>query len=480
MELIVILLALGFLMFIAYRGFSVILFAPICALFAVLLTDPGHVLPFFSNIFMEKMVGFIKNYFPVFLLGAIFGKVVEMSGLASSIAKTIVRVVGPKRSMLAIVLLCAILTYSGVSLFVVAFAAYPFAARLFQESNIPKRLIPGTMALGALSFTMDAVPGTPQIQNVIPTTFFKTDIYAAPALGIIGGIFVFALGMLYLESRRRKAAKAGEGYFGFDGAQAEMAAAAEALQAVPASNVSSEKTSTLRQVLAFVPLILVGVMNKFFTVTIPKWYPNGFDFSKIGLEAFGKVDIAAVLGIWSVELALVIGIVATLAYNWKAVKVDMKTGLNASIGGALLAAMNTGSEYGFGGVISSLPGFGVVRDGISHTFTSPLVNSAVTTNVLAGVTGSASGGMGIALSAMGEKYVQAAQAHGIPLEVMHRITAMASGGMDSLPHNGAVITLLAVCGLTHKQSYRDIFAVTVIKTVAVFFVIGLYTLTGIA
>jgi len=480
MELIVILLALGFLMFIAYRGFSVILFAPICALFAVLLTDPGHVLPFFSNIFMEKMVGFIKNYFPVFLLGAIFGKVVEMSGLASSIAKTIVRVVGPKRSMLAIVLLCAILTYSGVSLFVVAFAAYPFAARLFQESNIPKRLIPGTMALGALSFTMDAVPGTPQIQNVIPTTFFKTDIYAAPALGIIGGIFVFALGMLYLESRRRKAAKAGEGYFGFDGAQAEMAAAAEALQAVPASNVSSEKTSTLRQVLAFVPLILVGVMNKFFTVTIPKWYPNGFDFSKIGLEAFGKVDIAAVLGIWSVELALVIGIVATLAYNWKAVKVDMKTGLNASIGGALLAAMNTGSEYGFGGVISSLPGFGVVRDGISHTFTNPLVNSAVTTNVLAGVTGSASGGMGIALSAMGEKYVQAAQAHGIPLEVMHRITAMASGGMDSLPHNGAVITLLAVCGLTHKQSYRDIFAVTVIKTVAVFFVIGLYTLTGIA
>ena len=479
MELIVILLALGLLMFIAYRGFSVILFAPLCALFAVLLTDPSHVLPFFSNIFMEKMVGFIKLYFPVFLLGAIFGKVVETSGLAASIAKTIVKAVGAKRAVLAIVLMAAILTYSGVSLFVVAFAAYPFAAKLFQEANIPKRLIPGTIALGALSFTMDALPGTPQIQNVIPTTFFKTDIYAAPTLGFIGAIFVFVLGMLYLESRRRKAAKAGEGYFGIgDSAKEQMAAAAEQAAIAPIS-LGTENEGVLRQVLAFVPLVLVGVMNKFFTVSIPKWYPNGFDFTKIGLDAFGKVELPTVLGVWSVELALVIGILATVLFNFKSVTVDFKTSLNAGIGGALLAAMNTGSEYGFGGIISSLPGFGVVRDGISHTFTNPLVNGAVTTNVLAGITGSASGGMGIALSAMGEKYVEAANQYGIPMEVMHRIIAMASGGMDSLPHNGAVITLLAVCGLTHRQSYRDIFAVTVIKTLATFFIIGVYSLTGL-
>ncbi len=163
MELVIILLALSLLMFVAYRGFSVILFAPICALFAVLLTNPDWVLPFFSNIFMEKMVGFIKAYFPVFLLGAIFGKVVEMSGIAESIAKTIIRMIGAKRAILAIVLLGAILTYSGVSLFVVVFAVYPFAANLFREANIPKRLIPGTIALGAFTFTMDALPGTPQI-----------------------------------------------------------------------------------------------------------------------------------------------------------------------------------------------------------------------------------------------------------------------------------------------------------------------------
>jgi H+/gluconate symporter-like permease len=362
-------------------------------------------------------------------------------------------------------------------LFVVAFAVYPFAANLFREANIPKRLIPGTIALGALSFTMDAMPGTPQIQNVIPTSFFKTDIYAAPILGITGSLFVLCLGLLYLERRRKKAQSAGEGYFGFNGAGEETAVAAETanMSAAPSTN----SASIGRQVLAFVPLILVGVANKFFTISIPKWYPEGFDFSKLGLEAFGKVDLATVTGIWSVELALVLGIITALAYDWKRVTSGFQQGINASIGGALLAAMNTGSEYGFGGVIASLPGFATVRDSISHTFTNPLINGAVTTNVLAGITGSASGGMGIALSAMGDKYIQAITQYNIPPEVMHRVVAMASGGMDSLPHNGAVITLLAVTGLTHKQAYGDIFAVTIFKTLACFFVILVYSLTGL-
>jgi H+/gluconate symporter-like permease len=479
MDLIVILLALGLLMFVAYRGFSVILFAPICALFAVLLTEPGYVLPFFSGVFMEKMVGFIKNYFPVFLLGAIFGKVVEMSGLAESIAKTIVRMIGAKRAILAIVILGAILTYSGVSLFVAVFAVYPFAAHLFREANIPKRLIPGTIALGAFTFTMDALPGTPQIQNVIPVSFFKTDIYAAPILGILGGIFVFILGFIYLESRRKKAERAGEGYYGFG---------AETAPTVESSNLASKEEpvpdfsanqSVTKQILAFVPLVLVGVMNKVFVTNIPKWYPNGFDFSAIGLEAFGVVDVSAVAAIWAVEMALIVGIIATIAYDWKRVTKNFKEGINTSIGGSLLATMNTGAEYGFGGVIAALPGFNSISDGISNTFTNPLVNGAVTTTTLAGITGSASGGMGIALSAMAEKYNQAIVAANIPPEVMHRVVSMASGGMDTLPHNGAVITLLAVTGLTHRQSYRDIFAITIIKTIAVFFIIALYSLTGI-
>ncbi|OXS78351.1 GntP family permease [Domibacillus enclensis] len=470
MDLVIILLSLGLLMFTAYRGFSVILFAPICALLAVLLTEPSYVLPFFSNIFMEKMVGFIKLYFPVFLLGAIFGKVVEMSGIAESIAKTIVKLVGAKQAILAIVLMCAILTYSGVSLFVVVFAVYPFAKNMFMEANIPKRLIPGTIALGAFTFTMDALPGTPQIQNVIPTTFFKTDIYAAPVLGIIGAIFVLTAGMLYLEMRRRKAARAGEGYYGLSHEIVEEDDETVAIE---------EETTTGRKILAFVPLVLVAVMNKFFTETLPRWYPDGFDFEAIGLGAFGKVELPSVLAIWSVEMALLTGIIAALFYNWKRVEVNFQTGINTAIGGALLAAMNTGAEYGFGGVISSLPGFSIVSKGISDTFTNPLVNGAVTTTTLAGITGSASGGMGIALSAMSDKYMEAITVYNIDPEVMHRVISMASGGMDTLPHNGAVITLLAVTGLTHRQSYRDIFAITIIKTIAVFFIIFIYSMTGL-
>ncbi|MFZ7943353.1 GntP family permease [Neobacillus sp. 19] len=478
MQLFIILLSLGLLMFVAYRGFSVILFAPLCALLAVLLVDPSHVLPFFSGVFMEKMVGFIKSYFPVFLLGAIFGKVVEMSGIAESIAKTIVRMLGAKRAMLTIVLLGAILTYSGVSLFVAVFAIYPFAAQMFKQADIPKRLIPGTIALGAFTFTMDALPGTPQIQNVIPIAFFKTNIYAAPTLGIIGAIFVLGLGLLYLEMRRKKAEKAGEGYYGFNketAAAVELAVSKEKDESAP--DLTSSQ-SVFKQIMAFVPLILVGVTNKLFITYIPKWYPNGFDFSAIGLKAY-SVDVAAVAAIWAIEMALVVGIVSSLAYNWKRVTVNFKEGLNLSIAGALLATMNTGAEYGFGGIISSLPGFAKISDGISNTFTNPLVNGAVTTSSLAGITGSASGGMGIALGAMADKYNQAIAAANIPPEVMHRVVAMASGGMDTLPHNGAVITLLAVTGLTHKQSYRDIFAITIIKTIAVFFVIALYSIFGI-
>ena len=193
MSFLVVLAALVFLMLVAYRGFSVIIFAPIAALLAVLLTDPAGVLPVYSGLFMDKMVVFVKLYFPVFLLGAVFGKVIELSGFSKSIVAAIIRLVGAQRAVLAIVLVCNMLTYGGVSLFVVVFAVYPFAAEVFRQGNIPKRLIPGAIALGAFSYTMDALPGTPQIQNIIPTTFFKTDAYAAPWLGVIGAVFIFAV-----------------------------------------------------------------------------------------------------------------------------------------------------------------------------------------------------------------------------------------------------------------------------------------------
>ena len=460
MSFLIVLAALIFLMFVAYRGFSVIIFAPVAALLAVLLTDPSQVLPMFSGVFLDKMVGFIKLYFPVFMLGAIFGKVIELSGFSKSIVSSVIRFVGQKRAMLSIILVCAILTYGGVSLFVVVFAVYPFAAEMFRQSDIPKRLIPGTIALGAFTFTMDSLPGTPQIQNIIPTTFFKTTTYAAPWLGIIGSVFILVIGLVYLDWRRRRAAADNEGY-------------GTTLVNEP-EPFDDEKL--VNPWIALLPLVLVGVFNKVFTVAIPQFYGTAVTVPLKGHPV--TIQVGSVAAIWAVEGALLVGILCVLVFAFKPVMAKFADGTKAAVAGALLAATNTASEYGFGGVIAALPGFTVVAD-VLKAIPNPLVNEAITVSALAGITGSASGGMSIALAAMSETFIQAANAAHIPLEVLHRVASMASGGMDTLPHNGAVITLLAVTGLTHRTSYRDIFAVTIIKTAAVFFVIGVYYLTGL-
>ncbi|SRR5579859_5943076 len=464
MSFLVCLAALAFLIFVAYRGFSVILFAPIAALGAVLLTDPSAVLPVYSGLFMDAMVGFIKNYFPVFMLGALFGKVIELSGFARSIVSSVIHLLGKGRAMLAIALVGALLTYGGVSLFVVVFAVYPFAAEMFRQGNIPKRLVAGTIALGAFTFTMDSLPGTPQIQNIIPTTFFNTNGFAAPILGTIGGLYILVCGVLYLNWRRKVAAARGEGY---------------ADQPLVNEPETKEDVRMVHPAVAILPLFVVGVGNFVFTKYLfPMLYTGTVS---VTLTEGGKTisqDAAKLLGIWSVEAALVLGIVTVALFAFTALKDKFIEGSKTAVAGSLLAALNTASEYGFGSVIASLPGFIVIKNALA-AIPNPLVNEAITVSTLAGVTGSASGGMGIALAAMADRFKEAATAAGIPFELLHRVAAMASGGMDTLPHNGAVITLLAVTGLTHKQSYRDIFAITCIKTSAVFVIIAIYYLTGL-
>jgi H+/gluconate symporter-like permease len=462
MSFLICVAALVFLMFVAYRGFSVILFAPIAAMGAVLLTDHSAVAPVFTGLFMDKMVGFVKLYFPVFLLGAVFGKVIELSGFSKSIVSSVIGLVGHERAILSIVLVCAILTYGGVSLFVVVFAVYPFAAEMFRQGDIPKRLIPGTIALGAFTFTMDSLPGTPQIQNIIPTTFFKTDTWAAPWLGIIGSIFILVVGLGYLEWRRRVAAAAEEGYgHGHTNEPEEIS-----------------KEALPNPAIAILPLLVVGVLNKVFTVLIPRFYGATSEVQLGGMDKPITAPVSSVLAIWAVEGALLMGIVTVLLFAFRPVSQKFAEGTKLAVAGSLLAAMNTASEYGFGAVIASLPGFLVIKDALK-AIPNPLVNEAITVTTLAGITGSASGGMSIALAAMADQFIAAANAAHIPLEVLHRVASMASGGMDTLPHNGAVITLLAVTGLTHRQSYKDIFAITCIKTISVFVVIAVYYLTGI-
>ncbi|HYP13726.1 MAG TPA: GntP family permease [Bryobacteraceae bacterium] len=463
MPLAVILLALGLLIFAAYRGVSVILFAPVAALLAVILTNPELTLPVFSGVFMERMVGFIKLYFPVFLLGAAFGKLMEISGFARSIIHAVLQFIGPPQAIIAVVLVCAILTYGGVSLFVVAFAVYPFAAELFRSSNIPKRLLPATIALGAFTFTMDALPGSPQIQNIIPTTFFGTNSWAAPVLGVVGSLVVLAGGIGWLEWRRRSAQSGGEGY----GEGHTNEPAVPPIGTLP------------HPLIATAPLLLVGVVNWWLTGWMPGALPSTFDFAERGLAGIPAMDTTRLIAVWSVLCALALAIAVVVGWCLALRVAGVMPALNAAVGGAMLAALNTGSEYGFGAVIAVLPGFGMVSTAVSTAIEDPLMNVAVTTNVLAGITGSASGGMSLALGAMSEAWVARANQEGISHEVLHRVAAMASGGMDTLPHNGAIITLLAITGLTHRQAYRDIFLLTLIKVAAAFFVIAVHRWTGI-
>jgi H+/gluconate symporter-like permease len=455
------LIGLAFLMLVAYRGFSVILFAPVAAMIPILLTHPSQVPEVFTGLYMEKTVYFIKLYFPLFLLGAVFGKLIELSGFAQSIVSAVGGFVGTRRTVLAIVLVCALLTYGGVSLFVVVFAVYPFAAEMFRQSRIPKRLIPATIALGAFSFTMDALPGTPQIQNIIPTTFFGTNSWAAPVLGCLGSVFILVSGIAYLQWRIRRAE--GEGY-----------GTGHIHEPEPI-----DKIALVHPAIAILPLIAVPACNLLLATLIPKRFGTTSTITLPGLSSPLITNISAVTSLWALEGALLIAISLVMVLGFRGLRFKVAEGTKLAVAGALLAALNTGSEYGFGAVISALPGFLFLRNAMG-SISHPLLNAAITTTALAGITGSASGGLGIALGAMSARFITMAHAAGIPLAVMHRVTAMASGGMDDLPHNGAVITVLAVAGLTHRQSYGSIFVITLLKTTAVFLVILFYTLTGVS
>ena len=315
MQILVILLALGFLMAAAYCGASVILLAPLAALLAVLATGPGLVLPVYSGIFMARVGDFVALYFPVFLLGAVFGKLMETSGFVRSIVRAVVDFIGPRRAILAVVLVCALLTYGGVSLFVVAFAVYPFAAELFRSAKIPKRLVPATIALGAFTFTMDALPGSPQIQNIIPTTFFHTNTWAAPRLGLAGSFFLFLGGMAYLEWRRRGAQRAGEGY-GMGHLNEPEAPAADRLT---------------HPAVAALPLLLLAVMNLWLTRWLPLRYGGQFDFVPAGLSGTAPLDAPKFGAIWAVEIALVMAILFVLAGCLRMARGSLLASLNMAV-----------------------------------------------------------------------------------------------------------------------------------------------------
>ncbi len=460
-DLAAVLVALGLLMGLAYRGVTLLIAAPATALLAALLTGGLPILGAYTQIFMSNTGSFIVSFFPLFMLGAIFGKLMDDTGSARSLARMVSARLGPERAVVAVVLCCAVLTYGGVSAFVVAFAIYPVAAALFRNAGIPKRLIPGALALGAFTFTMSALPGSPAIQNAIPMPFLGTTAFAAPVLGIVSGLVMFALGVLWLNSRAARAQAAGEGYGdhvdsapALDRATRERAQC-EGFDIVELSPGLSAEDRLPPAALAVLPIAVVIVTNfLFIQVIVPR-----MDTAFLADPKFGATTIETVRGVWAVIVSLSVAILLLIAGNWSRLD-HLRTSLDQGADASVLPIFNTASLVGFGAVIAALPVFGTISDAVlALGGGNPLVSVAASVSVLSAMTGSASGGMSIALDALGPTFVDMARTTGVSLDVMHRVTAVASGALDALPHNGAVITLLTVCRLSHRDAYGDVFIV---------------------
>lgn len=422
-----IIIGLVLLMALAYLGWSIIWIAPLIALLVAGL-EGLDLLPAYTEIYMTGFVDFAKKWFPVFLLGAIFGKLMEETGMAQSVAFKITQLIGKKKAILGVLVGAAVLTYGGVSLFVVVFAIYPLSIALFRTADVSRKLIPATITLGAFTFTMTALPGTPQIQNIIPTEYFQTTPTAGPIMGVVAGLIMAVGGYLYLAWRGKRLQSKGEGF----------------TEPKNGNEIKDIDVSTLpNPYLSILPLILVVLVLNVL-----------------------KLDILP---------SLLIGILSIMIISFKKFKMFIGS-INGGAAGSAMAILNTSAAVGFGAVVTAVPSFKQLTELILGIKGNPLISEAVAVQLLASITGSASGGMGIALEALGSKYYELSQTSGISPEAFHRIASVASGA-SILPHNGALLTLLAVTGLKHRDTYLDVAVVGfIIPTIAVIAAITLASL----
>jgi len=469
MGLLGILLGLGLLVWFAYRGWSVLLLAPAAALIAAAFSHEP-LLAHLTQTFMGGTASFLAQFFPIFLLGAVFGRLMDDSGSVSAIARFMTEKMGTRYTILAVVLAGALVTYGGVSLFVAFFVLAPMAESLFRAAAIPRRLMAATIALGTSTFTMSALPGTPSIQNAIPMPFFGTTTFAAPGIGLIAAVIMLGFGLWWLSLAEAAARRKGEA-FGSGALTAPREVADDQPLRERASLASAFDTAELPRghrgdteppiLLAALPLaIVIGVNFLMSIVVLPH-----LDTSYLAEERFGTTSLSAVGGVWAVVVALAAAILTLILTQWNrlaSLRESMDAGANASV----LPALSVASLVGFGAVVAALPAFAMVRDFVlTLGGDNPLISLAAAANLLAALTGSASGGLTIALDALGETYMQLAADIGLDPALMHRVAVIGAGTLDSLPHNGAVVTLLAVCGTTHRESYFDIFMVAVVGAV---------------
>lgn len=411
-----IIVGLGLLMFLAFNRVNILLASILCSM-VIVLANGMPVIATLSENYMSGFGSFITSNYLIFAFSALFGKVMEETGAAKAFAYLICRGFSDRYAIYACILATGLLCYGGVSVFVIVFAVYPIFVECFKRADLPARLLPGAIAFMPFTCASACFPGAPAINNILPTQYLGTTLMAAPVVGIIAGVFMMVFGFFYLEHEIRKAKKSGEGFV----ANAVM------LAQIEKEERSGHIVTSTDQILSIVPIISLIVLINVLHLTV-----------------------------W---VAMILVIVGTILIFWKNVsgKINM---VNLGIAGSVAAIINTASVVGFGTVIKATPGFQVIIDSIASMGGTPMISLALSTTLIAGVTGSGSGGVGTALSVLTERYL----AMGVQPQIFHRIVSVASTGLDSLPHNSAVITLLSVCGFTHKEGYKAIFMLTVVNS----------------
>lgn len=439
-------IGLALLIGLALRGMNILL-AVLISVGVIGLTNAMS----FNQIYLEYFpfgssgaFSFAGNFLLLFLCGAVFGRIMAASRAAQSIALTVTQWLGAERALWVAMLVCAVLTYGGVVVFVVMFTMYPIGVTLMKEANIPRRLYAAAIALGAGTFTMTAMPGTPSIHNVIGARSLGTDLFAGAAIGLFASAVMIGLGMWYLQRRWRIAGQNGEGY--------EATSKDEQMR-----TLANTDKPQVHWGLAIVPIVVV-----LGTILVPRL------LTMAGVEQ-SWVSFANSQPILWASFALLLGTFACFVLFADVRKVFMRTageGANDSI----MPLINTAAVIGFGGVVIQTPGFSAFAEWLLGLPLSPLLSVFISANLISGITASASGGLQIFMSSLAESYIAA----GVAPEMLHRIANLAAGGLDSLPHSGAVIALFTLMGLTHKEAYKDVFVVTVaIPMIAAVLSVGL-------
>lgn len=428
------LLSLILLIYLIYRGVPVLIVSPLMAMLVVFLGSDIPVLYSWTGPFMESVVGFVAEYFPIFLVGAIFGTLMNVSGAAITIAQFISELMGPKKAILAVILASFLLTYGGISVFVVVFAVLPIARTIFINSDYPRRLLPSAICAGCLPAYV--APGSAQFINTIPIPIFKTTIYSGLDVGLIGTIIWMGIGIWYMSSLVRNAQKSGEGY----GEGGEI-----------------KDTYTQGNIfVAMTPILIVIIGNVLLT-----------QYFQLKHVTDSYTEFGGIKGTWAIIISICIAIIATLILYYKKIGNITKT-LVQGASESLAPIFNTATQVGYGGVVKILPVFAVIQTAIFSIPGSAIFAAVIGTAVLAGIVGSTSGGVGLVMLAFGQDLLEMAQTQNISPGLMHRIIVFGASTLDTLPHSGFIITLLGVCGLTHKQSYKELFIVTcVFPTIAV-------------